>query len=146
MLPCNKDNVIYELKSFSEKGVGIIPYFYDIVSYFDLCCENFDIAAIKVASSRLLRHPSGNRKLLMVLSDGMPCCRNNASERILSDYVLHVSEKHPIFGIGIENPHIMSLYPHSVNVSNLSTLGTEVLSTIRQFILRDAHAMTSTPV
>jgi cobalamin biosynthesis protein CobT len=146
LLSCPKDNVIYELKAFSEKGVGIIPTFYDVVRHYDLCAENFDLAAIKVASSRLLRHPSANRKLLIVLSDGNPCCRNNTSERILSEYIRHVSSKHPVFGIGIQNPHISSLYPHSVNVTDLAALGSEVLRAIRHFVLQDAQLLRGTNV
>jgi hypothetical protein len=143
LLACANDNVIYELKSFSEKGVGIIPDFYDIAMEYKLLAENFDLAAIKVASSRLLANPTRNRKLLIVLSDGTPCCRNNSSEKILADYVWHTSRKHPVFGIGIQNSRITSLYPHAVNVTDLSALGTEVLSTIRQFILRDAYSAQS---
>jgi hypothetical protein len=146
VLGCANDNVVYELKSFSEKGSGIIPDFYDIAMQYQLLSENFDLAAIKVASRRLLANPTGNRKLLIVLSDGIPCCRNNSSERILADYINRTSCKHPVFGIGIQNPYITKLYPHAVNVTELSTLGTEVLSTIRQFILRDADRKGSTSV
>ena len=142
MLGCSGDNVVYELKSFSEKRLGIIPTFYDAVREYELCAENFDLAAIKVASARLLRHRSGNRKLLIVLSDGTPCCRNNASVEVLRDYIRHVATRHPIFGIGIANPYIGQLYPHAVNVCDLTTLGSEVLTTIRRFLLATAHSST----
>ncbi len=55
------------------------------------------------------------------------------------DYVLHVSTEHPVFEIWIQNPHVTGLYARSVNVTDLTILDTEALTTIRRFLLRDAH-------
>jgi hypothetical protein len=137
VLPCCPDNVVYVLKSFSQTDVGGIPFYHKLANHYDLLHNNFDLAAIKVASARLLAQTTGNRKLLIVLSDGQPSCHATSSAKVLKRYVEYISCKHPIFGIGIDNPSISKIYPRSVDVKDMSTFGTEVLTTIRKFLLKD---------
>ena len=78
-IACPGDNVIYPLKAFHNRSTQYISSFYEFARRHDLLCNNFDLAAVKVASRRLLSYNTGNRKLLIVLSDGYPACDNNSS-------------------------------------------------------------------
>ncbi|MBW8003184.1 MAG: hypothetical protein FVQ80_14385 [Planctomycetes bacterium] len=129
------NNVLYPLKSFDQKDMGIIPYFYDFAIRNNISYQNFDLAAVKVASKRLYSYPSANNKLLIVLSDGKPCCANNSSETLLAEYIKEVSTRHPIFGIGIDNRNIGRIYEHSINVNDMTTFKDAVLKRIKAFIL-----------
>jgi hypothetical protein len=74
----------------------------------------------------------------IVLSDGYPACENNSSRHLLQSYLLELSKRHPIFGIGIKNTGITSLYPHAENITDLGCLQSVVLGRLREFILRHA--------
>jgi cobalamin biosynthesis protein CobT len=132
---CPGDNVIYTLKAFHQRSTGDIPSFHEFARHNDLLCNNFDLAAVKVASRRLLSYNTRNRKLLIVLSDGYPACENNSSPPLLRSYLLELSKRHPIFGIGIQNSGITSLYPYAENITDLGCLQSVVLGRLREFIL-----------
>ena len=138
-IACPGDNVIYPLKAFHNRSTQYISSFYEFARRHDLLCNNFDLAAVKVASRRLLSYNTGNRKLLIVLSDGYPACDNNSSREVLRSYIVELSKRHPIFGIGIKNAGITSLYPHAENIIDLECLRSAVLMRLREFILQNAN-------
>jgi hypothetical protein len=131
--PCN--NQLFILKPFTDRSTGALPYFPLYHQLYQLSKNNFDIGAIKLASRRLRRMPSRNRKLLIVLSDGQPSSEISTGTEILKTYVEELAHIHPVMGIGLENPGIGQCYPDSVNIDNLAELGGQVFTGIRRFLV-----------
>jgi hypothetical protein len=135
---CN--NQIFVLKSFSNPSVGSLPYFPSYHTEYRFSCDNFDIGAIKVASRRLRIHSaaSGNRGIMLCLSDGQPSSDISSGTELLKSYVEDLSKVHPILGIGLENPAIDRCYPGGINIKNLSDLSGQVFQDIRIFLNKTA--------
>ncbi|AEF85035.1 hypothetical protein TREPR_0809 [Treponema primitia ZAS-2] len=130
---CN--NQLFVLKSFANLSSGALPYFPSYHFWYGIARNNFDIGAVCLASRRLRQMPPTNRKLLIVLSDGIPASNIARGTHLLKSYIEEVSRIHPVLGIGLENPAISRCYPGGINLNNLDELKDRVFQDIQHFLV-----------
>lgn len=100
--------------------------------------ENVDGESVQIAASRLSQRPE-KRKILIVLSDGSPCCpgdRNALVNHLKS--TLREIEKTDIevLGIGIEDNSVAEFYKKHIVLNDLKDLPTTVISRIKSILMQ----------
>lgn len=99
--------------------------------------ENLDGEAIEWASSRLLKRPEP-RKVMMVLSDGLPLGSRNEKQgaRFLKESVKHTIDTGiEVCGVGIQSDAVSHFYPSWIRVDNLNHLAGEALTFLMQALM-----------
>jgi len=97
--------------------------------------QNADGDSLMLAYRDIMSRPE-KRKMIIVLSDGMPCCdRPGDAASHLRDVVEYIGSSCELYGIGIESRSVESFYPECKVLSRVSELEPTLLSVIkRKFI------------
>jgi cobalamin biosynthesis protein CobT len=132
-------NTIYVIKPFNELDLTS-----RLVRLTGLCMssslfqQNFDIGALKIAASRLQRFSvlTGNRRLLIVLSDGEPASSHTYGMQSTKLVIEELEQVLNIFGIGLGTQAVEALYTNSVVVNDLNhDLLEVIIHRLCQFIM-----------
>ena len=123
----------YIIKEFNEKRSSA-----DIIrDYSSITCvlrQNADGESIMWAAKRLMARPE-ERKILIVLSDGEPCCDNPGDAWTYTRDVIHtLSSKVELYGIGILSDAVQDLFPEYTVLSNTAHLEKCLLEVIKKKI------------
>jgi cobalamin biosynthesis protein CobT len=132
-------NNIYVIKPFDALNLDDrLNRLTGLAKTTDLFHQNFDIGALKIAASRLARYSSstGNRRLLIVLSDGQPASSHTRGIHSTKLVIQELESQLNIFGIGLGSHSVEALYSNSVVVADLSQDLLEViLNRLCQFVM-----------
>jgi len=135
----NGANNIYVIKPFDALNLDErLTRLTGISENGSLFCQNFDIGALKVAASRLARYSlvTGNKKLLIVLSDGNPCSSHTSSNAATKKVITELESQLNIYGIGLGSHSVEALYKNSIVVANLShDLLEVIISRLSRFVM-----------
>jgi cobalamin biosynthesis protein CobT len=98
--------------------------------------ENVDGECVAVAAQRLFVRKE-KRKVLIVLSDGMPACMSHSSK--LNSHLKATVEKATkmgveTFGIGIMSDAVKRFYPHFVVIQDAADLPKTVMGKLKEFL------------
>lgn len=98
--------------------------------------QNVDGESVQLAGSRLLKQKA-ERHVLIVLSDGEPCCQ---AGRGLGPHLRKVvktltTAKVEVIGIGIQTNAVKSYYPKSVVINDAAELPTRVMAELTKLLL-----------
>lgn len=99
--------------------------------------ENLDGEAVLWAAKRLAERPEP-RRVLMVLSDGLPAGANvpDGGKDFLRQVVSEVTAAGiEVLGIGIATNAVTRFYPHSIEVSDVESLGQVAVTELVQVLL-----------
>ena len=118
------------IKSFHENR-NTDEVISDFGRIHDTMCQNADGESIMWAYNELLKRPEP-RKVLLVLSDGSPCCDNwGDCDTYTRNVVAQLQDKIECYGIGIQSHAVERYYRDNVVLSRSSELGSAMLKVIR---------------
>ena len=108
-------NIVYIIKSFTNKNTGErMERLNSLCSNSLFSAWNYNIGALKTAASRLKAYPSGNQKLLIVLSDCMPNSSHipyqETAVRLTRNTIAELEKIIGVFGIGINTDATRQLF------------------------------------
>jgi cobalamin biosynthesis protein CobT len=134
-------NIIYEIKPFAATDTPArLKRFAACTEAVALFGTTFDIGGIKVASSRLCNLPSGNRKLLIVLSDGQPCSSQCDSIELTRQCVAEVESRLNVVGIGLASHSVERIYKQHIVIPRAQLASNNlmqiVINRVRDFVLK----------
>ena len=97
--------------------------------------QNADGDSLMVAYRDIMARPE-KRKIIIVLSDGNPCCDRpgNAADH-LTDVVEYVGRSVELYGIGIETRAVERFYPECEVLSSVNELEQSLLNLIKRKFL-----------
>jgi len=103
-------------------------------------CQNIDGECVRIAANRLLQQ-TAERHVLLVLSDGSPCC-STASPRDLNPHLKGTVEQLErdgveVIGIGLETDVVKNFYRKSLVLSDTSELATTLIGQLTKLLLED---------
>jgi cobaltochelatase CobT len=101
--------------------------------------QNVDGECVEIAAQRLLRREE-TRKIMIVLSDGAPCCPGDmaAQANHLKKIVNTVTKAGvDVVGVGIQTESVKRFYPKSVVLNDVSELSGQVIKQLRALLLAD---------
>jgi len=122
-------------KTFKKRVTGeqIVNGF---VAHSDKLYQNSDGESILYATGRL-RAETSARKILIVLSDGEPCCDNNGDAYTFTKEAIKYAERHcEVYGIGIETKSVARLYKDYAVLRDTEQLESCLLEVIKTKILK----------
>lgn len=132
-------------KAFSEKwGPTCFKRLalYAMDERYDYLRENADGECVEIAAKRLMKE-SARGKMLIVLSDGAPCCGSSFSydPRAMSNHLKTTVKKIEnagvkVVGIGIQTNSVAEFYKDYAILSDITKLPQEVISKIKGVMLR----------
>lgn len=103
----------------------------------DFLRNNVDGECLRIAGKRIAKRPEV-RKVILVLSDGQPCCDGNSRE-VHSDLHKAVAEldraKIETIGIGIMDAAVSTYYPKHIVLRDLSALPQLVMGELKRILL-----------
>lgn len=99
--------------------------------------DNTDGEAVLLANARLQSRPD-KRKVLMVLSDGLPAANGSGLEQHLADVISEIEASNTdVIGIGIKDDSVERFYSKHVVVNSLDDLQGVVMSELAKLLLGD---------
>jgi cobalamin biosynthesis protein CobT len=132
-------NDMFIIKGFTDRDTDLrMDRFSGLFASTLLLCQNYDVGAVKVAASRLMAvgRGTGNRKLLIVLSDGRPESSHGVTWRETRDVVEEVEKTVPVFGIGLADSTVQRIYKNSAVVNDVSVdFFPVILNRLQDFIM-----------
>lgn len=111
-------------------------------NYGNVLRENADGECVEIAAKRLIRQKS-KRKMLIVLSDGAPCCNSKFGydARDMNRHLKKVVEEIEragvkVFGIGIESNSVARFYKDYAILDDIKKLPEQIISKLKDVLLR----------
>jgi cobalamin biosynthesis protein CobT len=123
----------YIIKKFNEhrKAEDIIE---DYAKIEGELCQNADGESVMWAAKELAKRPEP-RKILLVLSDGMPSADNYGDcDKYTKDVIQHVSKFVECYGIGIMSKAVARYYPEYTVIKDTKNLDQALLDVIKKKI------------
>lgn len=101
--------------------------------------ENVDGESVEIAGNRLLQRTE-ERKILIVLSDGLPSCTPGSTSALRTHLakVVKTFEKGgvDVLGIGIEDDNVRKFYSKCVVLNNVGELPTRVIGEVKKLLMK----------
>ncbi len=136
-----RDEPIYMpiFKQFAERMTPAVRKRFAAAPYSIPLRNNIDGECIEIAALSLLKRPE-RRKVLMVLSDGAPCCSTPSPRMITAHTKLAVQKAEAAgvetIGIGIMDNSVTYFYPKNVVLRDLADLPRAVMGELRHILLK----------
>ena len=150
---CSIMNVDTEAVGFSSKGQGAVHYLYKVFgkrlkrpedflkgfwrSMPYALNQNHDGDSILFGRRRLLKEGKQYRKIMFVLSDGMPACSRRGDSYAFAEKVIDMIEREPyieIYGIGMMDRCVEALYSKCMVVEHIQNLEEQLLGFFKKVV------------
>lgn len=102
----------------------------------DWLSQNVDGESVQIAGSRLMRQKA-ERHVMIVLSDGEPCCRagKGLGPHLRKVVKTLTTAKVEVIGVGIQTTSVKSYYPKNVVINDAAELPTRVMTELTKLLL-----------
>lgn len=137
--------MLYEFKRFNDRWFDCKKFMPNMVSNFTKQSfgfyQNVDGESVELASLRLRKRPE-KRKIMIVLSDGMPAADTDSCYSLnkhLRDTVAMMEKRHDVIGIGICSTAVRKFYKNNIVIDNASELPETGLKLLEQIFLQNGN-------
>lgn len=126
----------HQFKRFNDRFFDARQYYGRIASLEGSGCNNADGESIAIAGDSLMKRPE-KRKILFVLSDGLPHANGNLGRQyvFLKKTVQRLEKHMEVVGIGIESDAVKSFYAKNIVLHNSNNLPTTMLALLKEKLL-----------
>jgi cobalamin biosynthesis protein CobT len=98
--------------------------------------QNVDGESVQLAARRLAQQ-NAERRIMIVLSDGEPCCMSGRGlkahlKKVVKDLT---AQKIEMIGVGIQTRSVKDYYPNSVVINDVEELPTQVMKELTKMLL-----------